>query len=63
MVNNGKQGRTDKYNCDEGWMKRKERCVVRRTSTESAEGENEEEKERTLPAAAVGGPDGEMRKG
>lgn len=48
----GEQWKTGKtsteVNCDEGWMRRKERCVVRRTGTESAVGENDEEKDREL---------------
>lgn len=52
-----------RVNCDEGWMMRKQMCDQKNRRWECRGRKWGGKRERTLPAAAVGGPNGEMRKG
>ena len=57
----GEQWKTGKNRQVQSTVMEEKRCVIRRTGADSAEGENEEEKDRTLPAATAARPNGEMR--
>lgn len=50
-------------NCDEGWMIRKQMCDQKDRHSECRGRKCGGKRERTLPAAAVGSPSREMRKG